>query len=292
MLGVLIINNMILKILFLFMAYSILGWFWETPYVSFSEKKYINRGFLRGPYIPIYGFACLTIILSMSIFRNLDDSIFLIIIQIIFISLVSVIWEYFTSLGLEIAFKTRWWDYSDHKFNLQGRVALDYTILFGIGGYLLWRFINPIIDGLYYNIIPSHLIIVIMMFYVVFLIDNIYTFRDLLRLRELIIKLNNLKTSFAGKYDYIFEKAYDSIMERDEGFVKSLGDYKNSLRRELSSIRNKGGNKLALSIENKASQLNTILLKSKSISRLFEKYPKSPSKSYSYLLKVLKNKKS
>jgi uncharacterized membrane protein len=274
------------------MIYSVIGWIWETPFVSFNEKKYVNRGFLKGPYIPIYGYACLTIILSMTIFESMDDSIFLIVIQILFISLISVVWEYFTSLGLEIAFKTRWWDYSDHKFNLQGRVALDYTVLFGIGGFLLWRFVNPIIESIYYNIAPEYLTIFVVAFYIIFLLDNIYTFRDLLRLRELIIKLNNLKVLFAGKYDYIFEKAYKSIMEKDEGFVKALGDYKRSLRKELSSIRNKGGNKLAASIENKAKQINEILLKSKSLTRFFSKYPKAPSKSYSYLLKVLRNNKS
>ena len=274
------------------MIYSIIGWIWETPYVSFNEKKYVNRGFLKGPYIPIYGYACLTIILSMSIFESIGDSILLIIMQILFISVISAVWEYFTSLGLEIAFKTRWWDYSNRKFNLHGRVALDYTLLFGIGGYLLWRFINPIFDSIYNNIAPNYLLVFILIFYTAFLIDNIYTFRDLLRLRDIIIKLNNLKISFAGKYDYIFEKAYISIMERDEGFVKALGDYKNSLRRELSSIKNKGGTKLALSIENKAKQLNTVLLKSKSLSRFFNKYPKAPSKSYSYLLSVLRNEKN
>ncbi len=283
---------MIVKILFLFIIYSVIGWIWETPYVSFNEKKYVNRGFLKGPYIPIYGYASLTIILSMSIFESIDGSILLVIIQIIFISLISAVWEYFTSLGLEIAFKTRWWDYSNRKFNLHGRVALDYTILFGIGGFLLWHFVNPIFDSIYNSISPNYLLVFVLIFYTFFLIDSIYTFRDLLRLRDIIIKLNNLKISFAGKYDYIFEKAYISIMERDEGFVKALGDYKNSLRREVSSIRNKGGTKLASSIESKTKQLNTILLKSKSLSRFFSKYPKAPSKSYSYLLSVLRNEKN
>ncbi len=274
------------------MIYSVVGWIWETPYVSFNEKKYVNRGFLKGPYIPIYGYACITIILSMSIFESIGDSILLIIIQILFISLISAVWEYFTSLGLEVAFKTRWWDYSNRKFNLNGRVALDYTILFGIGGYLLWRFINPLFNIIFNNITPDYLLAFIIAFYILFLIDTINTFKDLLRLRDIIIKLNKLKISFAGKYDYIFGKAYNSIMEKDEGFVKALGDYKNTLRKELTSIRNNGGTKLALSIENKAKQLNKVLLKSKSISRFFSKYPKSPSKSYSYLISILRNEKN
>ena len=279
-----------LQLLFLFMIYVVVGWLWETPYVSLNQKKYINRGFLRGPYIPIYGFACLTIILSMDIFETSNNnSLSIIIIQILYISLISAVWEYLTSWGLEKLFKTRWWDYSNRKYNLNGRVSLDYTVLFGIGGYLLWRFVNPTLETLYMNISLNYLIAFIMIFYTIFLIDNIYTFKDLFKLRNIIIKLNSLKNSFAGKYDYIFEKAYNTLMEKDEGFRKALGDYKNSLSKELLSIRNKGGNKLALSIENKTNQLNTILLKSKNLSRFYNKYPKTPLKSYEYLLKILRN---
>jgi len=281
-----------IELLFLFMVYAVIGWLWETPYVSLSQKKYINRGFLKGPYIPIYGLSCLTIILSIKIFDTLNtDSIFIIIIQVLYISLISAVWEYSTSWGLEKLFKTRWWDYSNRKFNLNGRISLDYTILFGIGGYLLWRFINPIFKNIYSSITPTILIVFLILFYTVFLIDNINTFRDLFKLRNIIIKLNNLKSSFAGKYDYIFEKAYNTLMEKDEEFKKALGDYKNSLSKELINIRKKGKDKLALSIENKANQLNAVLLKSKNLSRFYSKYPKSPSKSYTYLLKVLRHEK-
>jgi uncharacterized membrane protein len=283
---------MILKILFLFMVYSLIGWIWETPYVSFQEKKYVNRGFLKGPYIPIYGYACLTIILSMGVFDSINNSVFLIVIQILFISIISAVWEYFTSLGLEIAFKTRWWDYSNRKFNLHGRVALDYTLLFGVGGYLLWRFVNPIFESLYSKLEPNYLLIFLLSFYSIYIIDNIYTFKDLLRLRVIIIKLHSLKVSFAGKYDYIFEKAYNSLIDKDDGFKNSFIAYKNSLRNELINIRNKGGSKLATSIEKKANQLNTLLSKSKNIYRFYSKYPKAPSKSYSFLLRVFRNERN
>lgn len=285
--------DIMVQALFLFLIYAVIGWLWETPYVSFSQKQYINRGFLRGPYIPIYGLACLTIIFSMSIFSVYDNNnIIVILIQIIYISLISAIWEYFTSWGLEKLFKTRWWDYSSHKFNLNGRVALDYTVLFGIGGYLLWRFVNPIFESFYSSVSSDLLELFILTFYIVFIIDNIYTFRDLLRLRDVIIKLDNLLGSFTGTYDHIFEKAYTNIIENDEGFLKSLSDYKNSISKELEIIRNKGGSKLASSIENKTNQLNIVLSKSKALSRFYRKYPKSPLKSYSYLLKLLRNTKN
>jgi len=155
------------------MTYAIIGWVWETPYVSIGQKKYINRGFLRGPYIPIYGLACITIILTMSVFQDFNqDRIGVILIQVMFISLVSAVWEYVTSWSLEVVFKTRWWDYSKHKFNLNGRIALDYTILFGIGGYILWRFINPLFLELYSNISGNLLVWIVTVFYLIFFIDS------------------------------------------------------------------------------------------------------------------------
>ncbi|MBN2604569.1 MAG: putative ABC transporter permease, partial [Bacilli bacterium] len=150
------------KYLFLFMIYAIIGWLWETPYVSINEKKYVNRGFLRGPYIPIYGSVCVTLILSMTLFDSFNqNNPFIIIIEIMFVALISAIFEYTTSYILEKVFKTRWWDYTYRKYNLNGRIALDYTVLFGIGGYLLWRFVNPVFSTLFANIASNHMMILL-----------------------------------------------------------------------------------------------------------------------------------
>ncbi len=279
---------MISKILFLFMIYSMLGWLWETPYVSLKEKKYINRGFLRGPYIPIYGYAVLTIIFSMNIFSNMDqNNIFIIVIEIVFMSLVSVFWEFFTSLGLEIVFKTRWWDYSNRKFNIKGRVALDYTILFGVGGFVLWRYVNPIIEG-FYNGISSELgLVIIVVFYLIYAIDNIYTFKDLFKLRDIIIKLEDLRYGLSTRYDHLFEQAYKSIQVRREDFKTTFGGYKNTIVKELSNIKSNGEGKLIKSFENKIKQLNNIIESSQNISRFFNKFPKAPSRSFEYLKSLI-----
>ena len=138
------------KILFLFIIFSTIGWLWETPWVSIRTKKYVNRGFLHGPYIPIYGFAIVTVVLSMGIFNGIhNSSVFLILLQIIYIGLVTAVWEFFTSYILEKIFHTRWWDYSSHKFNFQGRISLHVSFFFAISGYLVWRFINPVFVSLF-----------------------------------------------------------------------------------------------------------------------------------------------
>lgn len=275
-------KNMILKILFLFMIYALIGWMWETPYVSFNEKKYINRGFLSGPYIPIYGFACITIILSMGIFNNMNNnSVITIICQILFISLVSAVWEYCTSFGLEIIFKTRWWDYSKHKFNFNGRIALDYTILFGIGGYILWRFVNPFVENVY-DLLPTDVLYIILFgYYFIFMIDNINTFRDMFKLRSIVDKLMSIRNELTEKSDSAFEHIYTSIQRKKDGIGK-----------ELNHIKEKCEEKASKSIDNKIQQLNQLLKTSKNISRFFKKFPKTPSKSYKYILRLRNHKKN
>ena len=121
----------------LFMIYSFAGWVIEIIYVGFAEKKIVNRGFLLGPYLPIYGVAgtLMTFILQLYI----DFPIFLLLNAIIIGSTV----EYFTGYAMEKLFKAKWWDYSKEPFNLNGRICLVNSILFGVLGMVLIYFINP-----------------------------------------------------------------------------------------------------------------------------------------------------
>jgi uncharacterized membrane protein len=250
--------------LFLFMIYAMIGWLWETPYVSIRKKEYINRGFLRGPYIPIYGVACLTIILTMNIFSNLEEtSILTIIIQVLYISLISAVWEYGVSWTLEKLFKMRWWDYSDRALNLNGRIALDYTLLFGCGGYVLWRFINPIVLTVYKY--PSGLLISILLicFYTIFTIDSIFTVKDLVRVRHILLKLETLQSEWSIKYKEVIDKANlkgRTVFSQFSEFVQKMDSVKD--------IKMAQFNQKLENIEHAIkSQLN--------IQRLFGKYSQS-----------------
>lgn len=120
--------------------------------------------------------------------------------------LLTATWEYFTSWGLEKVFHTRWWDYSSHKHNLQGRISLWVTIGFGIGSYLLWRLVLPAFQKLY-SLIPNHYMLIILTgFFVLFTIDACITLRDLFKLKKIAQKLeivkNNLAISLGEKINY------------------------------------------------------------------------------------------
>ncbi len=126
----------------LFMLYSFLGWFMETLSVSIQNKKFANRGFLLGPYCPIYGFGALFIIFVLG--RWSYNPLVLFVASIIGCGAL----EYFTSWIMEKVFKARWWDYSNRKFNLNGRVCLLNLIAFGFLGLIVFYVINPVFANL------------------------------------------------------------------------------------------------------------------------------------------------
>lgn len=150
----------------LFMIYSIIGYLVEVICVSFADKKLTtSRGFLIGPYLPIYGTGALIMTCFLSKYKN--DVLALFIMS----TILCTILEYMTSYVLEKIFKLRWWDYSEQSFNINGRVCLSNGVLFGFGGVIVVELVNPILKELLYNI-PTWLIISLGVFLLdVFIID-------------------------------------------------------------------------------------------------------------------------
>jgi len=128
------------RVFLIFLAYSFLGWCMEVIYVGlFVEHKFVNRGMLHGPICPIYGFGGLIVLLGLE--RWKDTWIELFFASMFLCSLL----EYVTSWILEKLFQTKWWDYSDQKFNLNGRVCMLNSVLFGLGGMLFAHFVHPFV---------------------------------------------------------------------------------------------------------------------------------------------------
>lgn len=121
----------------LFIIYSFIGWLMEVTLTIIKDKKIINRGFLIGPYCPIYGTGCLLLITLLNKYKN--DIVILFIMSIVICSIL----EYTTSYVMEKLFKARWWDYSRFKFNINGRICLETMIPFGLLGVLVVYYINP-----------------------------------------------------------------------------------------------------------------------------------------------------
>ncbi len=148
-----------------FLIYSFLGWIMESIYCFIVDKKFVNRGFLIGPVCPIYGVGCMFIILFLDKYR--EDPIVLFCMAVIICSIL----EYFTSYIMEKIFKTRWWDYSQKKYNLNGRICLDNIIAFGVLGLVLTYFIHPFVKDILLIIDPLLLKVISSILLILFLVD-------------------------------------------------------------------------------------------------------------------------
>lgn len=125
-----------------FIIYSAIGWFYETVFCFIITGNFSKRGFLFGPLCPIYGIGILIMILICSDkSKNIPN-------LIIRCALVATTIEYTTSFWMEYFFERRWWDYSGMLMNVNGRVCIGATVLFGVLGALFVRLIHPVIVSL------------------------------------------------------------------------------------------------------------------------------------------------
>lgn len=174
-----------IKVYFLlFLIYSFLGWCMEVCVSLVERKKFVNRGFLLGPYCPIYGSGAILITLLLNVFKDKPVLLFCMAI------LVCGILEYLTSFFMEKIFRLRWWDYSKKKFNINGRVCLDTIIPFGILGMIIMYITNPFLLKKI-NILPSNVLsIIFYIMLVIYVIDNIISLTTILGIRSATTKVN------------------------------------------------------------------------------------------------------
>ena len=176
----------VLIIILLFYLYSFLGWLAEVVITYIKLHKFVNRGFLIGPLCPIYGACC--VLMTLLLGRYTDRPVALFILCMVLCATL----EYITSYIMDKIFKNRWWDYYDYKFNINGRICLEFASLFGIGGLTIFYIFNPPVRYLI-NLIPNiYLIVFVSILAVITIIDLIVSFK-------VIITLKNISSSL--KYD-------------------------------------------------------------------------------------------
>ncbi len=159
--------NINIDIFVYFIIYSVLGWFGEVFYCYLGTKKLTNRGFFYSPIVPLYGFGALLVYLLLYPFKG-NIILFFILAMIVTSTL-----EYFTALVMENMFHLKWWDYSDHRFNIKGRVCLLNSTLFGIGSVIFLYLIHPFISK-YVLMIPYDTKSLIVNLFLILIIVDLY----------------------------------------------------------------------------------------------------------------------
>lgn len=130
-----------MSLIIIFLIFSHIGWLWEMSISSHSFGIFVNRGFMHGPWLPVYGTGAILIILLIGRKRMSGWRVFL------GSAALCGILEYFTSWLLERLFHAKWWDYSQEFLNLNGRTCLTAVLLFGIAGNLILNFAAPFLNS-------------------------------------------------------------------------------------------------------------------------------------------------
>ena len=125
-----------------FFVYGFLGWVWESCFVSIRSRKWVNRGFLSGPLLPIYGFGAVIILLLTLPVRSSIPLVYLVGMA------GATVLEYVTGAAMERLFHMRYWDYSQKPLNLNGHICLGCSLGWGVFSVLLVEVLHPPVERL------------------------------------------------------------------------------------------------------------------------------------------------
>lgn len=152
-----------------FFVYSFLGWCTEVAFAACKEHRFVNRGFLNGPFCPIYGFGVSAVIVFLTPYRSN-----LILLYIASVILVTVL-EGITGWAMDKIFHNKWWDYSNMPLNIGGYVCLLFSLIWGVACVVILNLIHPVIHkGL--AMLPRTLgIILIVVLSVLLIVDTCVT---------------------------------------------------------------------------------------------------------------------
>lgn len=217
------------NIILLFIIYGFLGWIVEVCYVRIRSGRWYNRGFLHMPFLPIYAVGAIIISLALA---DLADPFILYIAAVILTSTL----EYITSYIMERFFQTRWWDYSNNKFNINGRICLLNSSLFGVLALIVIYVLNPFFLSLTSQLTNRIQIIFINLFMIGLIIDLAYTLRDLnyMPTRDIRILSGKVKAFKDGKL-----RDLDILAEELSDFKKNTEEIKAELNQYRQDIEDK-----------------------------------------------------
>lgn len=172
-----------------FSFYAFLGWMMESLYATQKQHEFVNRGFLTGPFCPIYGLGGLLVEQTFLTLERFSSSTLTTTLGgILFSILLVTLLEYATGSVLENIFQKKWWDYSEEPFNLHGYICLRFSVLWGFVAYVFMQAIQPIFHQATFRLASPTQESVAILLLAYFFIDGTKTIADLIDLRNVILR--------------------------------------------------------------------------------------------------------
>ena len=196
-------ENLLLYLIYFFI-YAFIGWVVEVSYHTVTIGKFINRGFLSGPYCPIYGFGAISVIYFLTDIAEKNK----LVLFIGSIAIATAI-EFVAGFLLEKIFHERWWDYSDRKLNIGGYVCLEFSVIWGLFCFLLYEAVHPLVKNLV-GLIPLGMLKYLDLGLIIIMtIDLIATINTLVGINKKLKVLDKIRKDIRKVSDRIGTRVYD-----------------------------------------------------------------------------------
>ena len=259
------------ELVWIFIIYAFLGWCTEVSYAALDRGIFVNRGFLNGPYCPIYGFG---VVIVVTILTPLQDNLLLLFFGSF---LLTSVLEYITGFLLEKVFHDRWWDYSNKPFNIHGYVCLKFSIYWGLACTFIMKVIHPIIyRGITW--IPHTLgVVLLVIFMTVFIVDCCITVSTILKFNKRLKLMDEMAEKIHKLSDEIGENIYENVsgaIQKSEEFQENHAELLDKLadtREDILENPQAAKEKLAETTEEWKKELEE---RKKELAELSEKYEK------------------
>jgi len=212
-----------------YIIYSFIGWVLESLYKSILQKKLVNSGFLAGPFCHIYGYGALIMYLSL---KDVTSNIFILFIY----GMVALsVFEYIVGLFLELVFKTKYWDYSNNKFNIDGRVCLLNSFYWGILGIIFMKFIHPGVEALVDKIPDLYVYIIVGVGFFYFVIDTITSTVKVININSRLTELEKITNQIKERIEALNARN----LKQFENIIRLRRVYKYSIHKKLEEHKKK-----------------------------------------------------
>lgn len=224
----------VIQWLFFFYFYCFFGWIFESSFVSLKSRKFVNRGFMRGPFLPIYGSgAIMMLVVSMPFQDN-------ILLTYIAGCIGATVLELVTGVIMEALFKVRYWDYSNQKFNYKGHICLSSTIAWGFLTILMTEVVHKGVEQVVFSIPETAVMLVTIFVTVYIIIDFTLSFKAALDLRDVLIGLEKAKEEMERiqkRLDVLIAVANDELESRRQESGSLVDDLMNSIEEKFNGVK-------------------------------------------------------
>ena len=196
--------------LFLLYFYCIFGWIVECTYVSVRTHKLTNRGFMKGPWLPIYGFGAIIMLFCGGPFREHP------ILMFLAGTVGASVLEYITGAVMEALFTVRYWDYSYRKYNLHGYICLPNSLYWGLATMFLNYLLHNWVEGIVALISLRALRVIVWIISVTIAADFATAFKAAIDMRILLDQLSRAKDEMARyqkRLEVLMAVASDEVMD-------------------------------------------------------------------------------